>query len=99
MFDIKKNKGLYLELCLLLDYIEEYEELEWLGHFKSTWENRPLTNEELKDVVGLIEDYLPVEIECNKQGCYLVNDLIDAYTSIDSFEEYLEVLPVIEKVF
>lgn len=87
MFSIKNNQGLYSELLLLLDYIEDYEDLEWLGYYKNLWEARSINQEELKDIVGLIEDYLPPEIECDCNGCYLVNDTITAYTPIEGFKE------------
>ena len=88
MFSIDRNEGLYLELCLLLDYIEDYEDLEWLGYLKHKWESQgALNKEDLERVIGLIEDYLPPEIECSRSGCYLVNQDIEAYTSIDNLRE------------
>ena len=85
MFSIERNKGLYLELCLLLDYIEDYDDLEWLGYLRHEWESKGvLTAVDLQNVVGLIDDYLPPEIECTNKGCFLVNNNVEAYTPIEN---------------
>lgn len=87
MFSIEKNKGLYLELCLLLDYIEDEKDLEQLGFYRNLWENSGVDAAALKEIVGLINKYLPIEIECNSAGCHLVNNDIGVYTPINEFSE------------
>lgn len=85
MFRLQKNKGLYLELCLLLDYIEEYDDLTMLGFLKTTWEDEGyIGKNNLRLVVKLINKYLPPELECSSAGCYLVNNNVAAYTPIEN---------------
>ena len=83
MFFIKKNEGLYLELCLLLNYIEDDDDLVWLDFYKNKWEVEGLSRLDLKHVVNLINTYLPPEIECDNSGCYIVNNKVEAITNID----------------
>lgn len=76
MFLAQENIGIYYELELLIDYnLEDKEEEEWLNYFLVKFRNEGLTHEELKDAIGMIEDYLPKEIECDSTGCYIVNEI------------------------
>ena len=88
MYKAKDNQGLYFELTLLIDYIEDYEDLNLLNELLIDFKKQGLTQHDLKLAVELIEEYLPNYIECTQKGCYLYNliDDIDTYTCFSDLE-------------
>lgn len=88
MYKIKNNKGLYFELILLIDYIENNDELNILNNILSVFKKTGLDNNTLKISLTLINKYLPSFIECNNEGCYLYQkiDGIDSYTCFSDIE-------------
>lgn len=88
MYKAKKNQGLYFELTLLIDYIEDYEDLNLLNELLIDFKKQGLTQHDLKLGVELINKYLPNYIECTAKGCYLYNliDNVDTYTCFSDLD-------------
>lgn len=88
LFKASKNLGIFKELSLLLDYIEDNDDLNLLDYLLVNFKSTGLTHIELKDAIELIEDYLPNYLECDSKGCYLTQEIdgIPAYTYIDNID-------------
>ena len=88
MYKIKNNIGLYFELLLLIDYIEDNNELNTLNNILIAFKKTGLDNNTLRISIELINKYLPSFIECNSNGCYLNQkiDNIDSYTCFSDIE-------------
>lgn len=82
MYLAQDNLGIYLELELLIEHIEDKEDEDWLDYFLVKFRKEGLTLTELKDAVGMIEDYLPAEIECDSSGCYIINNEVEGKPAI-----------------
>lgn len=88
MYKAKDNKGLYFELNLLIDFIEDYEDLNLLNELLVDFKKEGLDSHDIKLVTELINQYLPSYLECDKNGCYLyqnIND-IETYTCFSDLE-------------
>lgn len=70
MFKANKNLGLYYELELLVDYIEDVEDLTLLDELLVDFRTVGLTHHDLGLAIELIEEYLPPYFECDTKGCY-----------------------------
>ena len=75
MYKAKKNLGIYYELNLLIDYIEDNEDLELLNELLVDFRKDGLTQHDLSLALELIEEYLPTYIECDNDGCYVNQDI------------------------
>lgn len=75
MFKARKNTGIYYELQLLIDYIEEDIDLNLLNDLLVSFRKEGLTKYDLDLAIELIEEYLPKYIECNVKGCYVNQDI------------------------
>lgn len=75
MYKAKDNLGIYYELKLLIDYIEDDEDLNLLNELLIDFRKEGLTQHDLSLAIELIEDYLPECIECNSEGCYFNQDI------------------------
>jgi len=85
LYKASRNLGIYQELCLLLDYIEDDKDLNSLDYLLKSFINKGLTSKELKQAIELINNYLPTYLECDLGGCYLTQEIqgMPANTYID----------------
>ena len=88
MYKATKNLGLYYELTLLIDYIEDDEDLELLNELLVDFRKKGLTQHDINLVLELIKEYLPKYIECDCDGCYVNQDIngIPAQTYFSDLE-------------
>lgn len=81
MYRACNNLGLFYELNLLIEYIEDNSTLELLNKLIKEFKTKGLTQQEIKISVNLIQEYLPPYLGCTNKGCYL-------YQNIDNVETY-----------
>lgn len=88
MFKAQKNIGLYYELTLLIDYIEDNDDLNLLNELLVDFRKEGLTAHDISIGIELIEEYLPDYIECDKEGCYVNQDIdgLPAHTYFSDLE-------------
>lgn len=88
MFKAQRNLGLYYELTLLIDYIENDEDLNLLNELLVDFRKEGLTAHDISLATELIEEYLPEYIECDGLGCYVNQDIegIPAHTYFSDLE-------------
>lgn len=88
MYKATDNKGLYYELTLLIDFIEDYEDLNLLNELLIDFKKQGLTAHDILLCAELIEQYLPTYLECSTKGCYLYQDIneVETYTCISDLE-------------
>ena len=88
MFIAKRNPGLYYELTLLIDYIEDNDDLNLLNELLVDFRKEGLTAHDINLGIELIEEYLPHYIECDNEGCYVNQDIdgIPAHTYFSDLE-------------
>lgn len=77
IYKASKNVGLYLELEQLINYVDDFNDENAVDYLLKQFKGEGLTQKEIKQVIALIEKYLPPHIECDKDGCYFVTELID----------------------
>ena len=94
MFKADKNLGLYYELELILDYVESKDDLDLLDILLVKFRTEGLEGKELREVVRLIESYLPIEIECDCKGCYISN-IINGEKAI-TYLPILDIVPTMD---
>lgn len=75
MYKAKDNIGIYRELQQLIYYVEAEHEEELLNTLMVKFRKEGLSQEEIREAVILINRFLPSYIECDKQGCYLINEI------------------------
>jgi len=75
MFRAINNLGLYYELQLLIDYIEDDNDLNLLNELLVDFRKEGFTQHDIKLAIELIEEYLPSYIECDLGGCYVNQDI------------------------
>ena len=95
MYKANRNKGIYYELTLLIDYIEDDYDLDLLDSLLKDFSKDGLNLQDLRIVLELIEDYLPEYIECDYEGCYIsqcINNLPTYTYFTDIKEEHTEQL-------
>jgi hypothetical protein len=92
MYKAIDNVGIYYELNLLIDYIEEDEDLELLNELLIDFKKEGLTQHDLSLAIELIEQYLPGYIECDSEGCYVNQDIegISTHTYFSDLETELQ---------
>lgn len=93
MYKARDNKGLYYELKLLIDYIDDNEDLNLLNELLIDFKYKSLNTHDIKLCIELIETYLPNYIECDKKGCYIYQNInsVETYTCFSELEtEYKE---------
>jgi len=88
MYKASKNLGLYYELQLLIDYIEDDDNLNLLNELLVDFRKEGITHNDIKLAIELIEEYLPSYIECDLDGCYVNQDIegIPAHTYFSELE-------------
>lgn len=79
MYKKKKNRGIYLELIETCEYITESKDENKIDRLIKRFKNKGLTLEEIKIGIELINKYLPKYIECDREGCYIINKEIRTY--------------------
>ena len=75
MFIASRNLGIYYELQQLIEYIEDDEDLNLLDNLLVKFRKEGLTDKELRLSIELIEEYLPIHIECDSGGCYVTQEI------------------------
>ena len=75
MYKAQNNLGIYYELSMLLDYIEDDEDLELLDLLLKDFTGPGLAHYGIKLAIELIETYLPDHIECDCDGCYFTQEV------------------------
>jgi len=81
MYKACNNLGLFYELNLLIEYIENDITLELLNKLIKEFNMKGLSHKDIKVSINLIETYLPSYIGCTVEGCYL-------HQNIDNIETY-----------
>lgn len=77
MYKASKNVGLYLELEQLINYVDGFTDENAVDFLLNKFKGEGLTHKEIRQVVALIEKYLPPHIECDRNGCYFVTEFSD----------------------